>query len=143
MLPRILSTFVAFALLLNTASAAPQWIWLSKDGNKDPQVTFRYRFEVPAKVQSATLELTCDNGADALVNGQKVLTNPDWQEATKVDVSKNLKLGAQNEIIVNGRNKGGVAALIVRLTLKLPNDAKPIVVETTDKWEATKTGTTT
>jgi len=142
MLPRILSTFAAFALLLNTASAAPQWIWLSKDGNKDPQVTFRYRFEVPAKVQSALLELTCDNGADALLNGQKVLTNPDWQEPTKVDISKNLKLGAQNEIIVNGRNKGGVAALIARLTLKLPNDAKPIVVETTDKWEATKTGTT-
>ncbi|WP_397381668.1 c-type cytochrome [Prosthecobacter sp.] len=141
MLPRILSTFAAFALLLNTASAAPQWIWLSKDGNKDPQVTFRYRFEVPAKVQSALLELTCDNGADALLNGQKVLTNPDWQEATKVDISKNLKLRAQNEIIVNGRNKGGVAALIARLTLKLPNDAKPIVVETTNKWEATKTGT--
>lgn len=142
MLPRILSTFAAFALLLNTASAAPQWIWLSKDGNKDPQVTFRYRFEVPAKVQSALLELTCDNGADALVNGQKVLTNPDWQEATKVDISKNLKLGAQNEIIVNGRNKGGVAALIARLTLKLTNNEKPIVVETSSKWEATKTGTT-
>lgn len=142
MLPRILSTFAAFALLLNTASAAPQWIWLSKDGSKDPQVTFRYRFEVPAKVQSALLELTCDNGADALVNGQKVLTNPDWQEATKVDISKNLKLGAQNEIIVNGRNKGGGAALIARLTLKLPDSEKPIIIETTDKWEATTTGTT-
>jgi hypothetical protein len=141
MLPRILSTFAAFALLLHTASAAPQWIWLSKDGNKNPQVTFRYRFEVPAKVQSAALELTCDNGADALVNGQKVLTNPDWMEATKVDIIKNLKLGAQNEIVVNARNKGGAAALIARLTLKLPNNEKPIVVETTDKWEATKTGT--
>jgi putative heme-binding domain-containing protein len=141
MLSRTLTT-LAFALLLTSASADPQWIWLSKNGDKDPQVTFRYRFEVPAKVQSALLELTCDNGADALLNGTKVLTNPDWQEPTKVDVSKNLKLGEQNEIIVNGRNKGGVAALIARLTLKLPDNDKAIVIETTDKWEAAKTGTT-
>lgn len=142
MLPRFLSTLTAFALLLNTAAAAPQWIWLSKNGDKDPQVTFRYSFDAPAKVQSALLELTCDNGADALLNGKKVLTNPDWMEPTKVDVSKDIKPGAKNEIIVNARNKGGVAALIARLTLKLPNDEKAIVVETTDKWEATKTGTT-
>ncbi len=98
MLHRLLST-LAFALLLNTASAAPQWIWLSKDGNKDSQVTFRYRFDVPAEVQSATLELTCDNGADAMVNGKKVLTNPDWMEPTKADISKELKPGASNEIL--------------------------------------------
>ena len=142
MLPRILSTLAAFATLLNTASAAPQWIWLSKNGEKDSQVTFRYRFDAPAKVQSALLELTCDNGADALLNGKKVLSNPDWMEPTKADVSKDLKLGGQNEIIVNARNKGSAAALIARLTLKLPGNGKPIVVETTDKWEATKTGTT-
>ena len=51
-------------------SAAPQWIWLSKDGNKDNKVTFRHRFEVPVNAHHATLELTCDNGADALLNGK-------------------------------------------------------------------------
>ncbi|MBB5034374.1 c-type cytochrome [Prosthecobacter vanneervenii] len=141
MLPRILST-LALAFLLNTAaSAAPQWIWLSKNGDKDPKVTFRYRFEVPHNAHFATLELTCDNGADAILNGKKVLTNPDWQEPTKVDVSKDIKRGEQNEIIVNARNKGGVAALIARLTIKLPNNQEKVLVETTDKWEATKTGT--
>ena len=141
MLPRILSS-LAFAFLLTTAaSAAPQWIWLSKNGDKDPQVTFRYRFEVPHNAHFATLELTCDNGADAILNGKKVLTNPDWQEPTKVDVSKDIKRGEQNEIIVNGRNKGGVAALIARLTIKLPNNQEKVLVETNGKWEATKTGT--
>ncbi|WP_395735451.1 c-type cytochrome [Prosthecobacter sp.] len=139
MLPRLLPT-LAFSILLTTASAAPQWIWSAKNGDKDPKVTFRYRFDVPAGVQSATLELTCDNGADAMINGRKVLTNPDWQEPTKADVSKDLKPGSANEIIVHGRNKGGVAALIARLTVKLPKDQSKVLVETNDKWEATTTG---
>ncbi len=140
MSPRIFVS-LALALFCHVASAAPQWIWLSKDGNKDPQVTFRHRFEVPQNVHLATLELTCDNGADAILNGKKVLTNPDWQEPTKVDVSKEIKRGETNEIIVHGRNKGGVAALVARLTLKLPAGREDIVIETNGKWEATKAGT--
>jgi putative heme-binding domain-containing protein len=139
MSPRILST-LAFVVLLNTASAAPQWIWLSKDGNKDSKVTFRYRFDVPQNAQLATLELTCDNGAIASLNGQKVLTNLDWQEPVKADVSKEIKRGESNEIIVNATNKGGTAALIARLTLKLPQGRQDIVIETNGQWEATPTG---
>ena len=58
MSPRILST-LAFVFLLNTASAAPLWIWLTKDATKDKDVTFRHRFEIPANAHFATLELTC------------------------------------------------------------------------------------
>jgi hypothetical protein len=79
MSPRILST-LAFVVLLNTASAAPQWIWLSKDGNKDSKVTFRYRFDVPQNAQLASLELTCDNGADCLSQRPKGPHQSDWQE---------------------------------------------------------------
>ncbi|MES2597943.1 MAG: heme-binding protein, partial [Verrucomicrobiota bacterium] len=136
-LPILLTTL----FLASGLHAAPQWIWLSKDGNKDPEVTFRHRFEVPAEMQSATLELTCDNGADAILNGKKVLTNPDWQEPTKKDVSKELKKGAANEIVVEGRNKGGTAALIARLKIKLADGSEKVLVETTGKWEATKKGT--
>lgn len=133
---------LALPLLLSShALAAPQWIWLSKDGNKDNKVTFRHRFEVPQNVSAATLELTCDNGADALINGKKVLSNPDWQEPTKADISKELKQGGQNEIIVEARNKGGVAALVARLKIKLADGKEQVLVETNGQWEAAAAGT--
>lgn len=136
-LPLILTTLF-FASGLH---AAPQWLWLTKDGTKNNAVTFRHHFEVPANAHFATLELTCDNGAEALINGKKVLTNPDWQQPTKVDVSKDLKRGEKNEIIVNARNKGGIAAMIARLKIKLANGTENVLVETSGAWEATVTGT--
>jgi len=126
--------------LVSSLHAAPQWIWLSKDGNKDNKVTFRHKFDVPQNAQLATLELTCDNGAVATLNGKKVLTNPDWQEPSKADLSQVIKRGESNELIVNATNKGGTAALIARLTLKLPSGRQDIVIETNGKWEATTTG---
>ncbi len=128
-------------LLVTGLQAAPQWIWLSKDGNKDKAVTFRHRFDVPQNAQLATLELTCDNGAVANLNGKKVLTNEDWQFPAKADLSQIIKRGESNEIIVNATNQGGVAALVARITLKLPAGRENIVIETSGKWEATKTGT--
>lgn len=137
-----LTYFLALPLLLASHTfAAPQWIWLSKDGKKDTAVTFRTRFEVPVNAHYATLELTCDNGADAILNGKKVLTNPDWQEPTKVDISKDIKRGEANELIVNARNRGGAAALIARLMIKLPNGNEKVLVETNGDWEVAKPGT--
>ncbi len=133
-------SILLFLFLITSIQAAPQWIWLSKDGNKDNKVTFRHRFEVPQNAQLATLELTCDNGAVASLNGKKVLTNADSQEPVKADVTKDIKLGESNEIIVNATNKGGTAALVARLTLKMPDGRPNIVIETNGKWEATTTG---
>lgn len=133
--------FLTLVLTATSLQAAPQWIWLSKDGNKDKAVTFRHRFDVPQNAQLATLELTCDNGATASLNGQKVLSNEDWMQPAKADVSQHLKRGESNELIFNATNKGGVAALIARLTLKLPAGRQDIVIETNGKWEAAKTGT--
>lgn len=127
-------------LLATTLHAAPQWLWLTKDGTRNNAVSFRHSFEIPANAHFATLELTCDNGADALINGKKVLTNPDWQEASKVDISKDIKRGEKNEILVNARNKGGVAAMVARLKIKLANGTEKVLVETSEKWEATPTG---
>lgn len=139
-LMRSLFLAILACLLASPLDAAPQWIWLSKDGNKDNKVTFRYRFDVPQNAQLATLELTCDNGAVASLNGKQVLSNPDWQKPTKVDVSQEIKRGEANEIIVNATNQGGTAALIARLTLKLPEGRENVVIETSGKWEATTTG---
>ena len=135
------SLFLTLVLTATSLQAAPQWIWLSKDGNKDKAVTFRHRFEVPQNAQLASLELTCDNGATASLNGQKVLTNEDWQQPSKADLSQHLKRGERNELIINATNKGGSAALVARVTLKLPAGREDIVIETNGKWEAAKAGT--
>jgi hypothetical protein len=127
--------------LASSLHAAPQWIWLSKDGNKDNKVTFRHKFDVPHNAHFATLELTCDNGATASLNGKQVLTNPDWMDPSKADISNDIKRGESNEIIVNATNKGGTAALLARLTIKLPNNTEKVLVETNGTWEAAKTGT--
>lgn len=135
-----LTPLLASLLLASSLSAAPQWIWLSKDATKDNAVSFRHSFEIPGNAHFATLELTCDNGADAFLNGQKVLTNPDWQEPTKADISKVIKRGEKNEIVVHARNKGGIAALIARLVIKMPNGSEKTLVETSGDWQATATG---
>ena len=135
------SLFLTLVLTATSLQAAPQWIWLSKDGNKDKAVTFRHRFEVPQNAQLASLELTCDNGATASLNGQKVLTNQDWMQPSKADLSQHLKRGESNELIINATNKGGSAALVARVTLKLPAGREDIVIETNGKWEAAKAGT--
>ena len=133
-------TFLLSLLAVTSLHATPQWIWLSHDGNKDNKVTFRHQFEMPGNAHFATLELTCDNGADALINGKKVLTNPDWQEPVSVDISKDIKRGEKNEIVVHARNKGGVAALIARLKIKVANGNEKVLVETNGQWQATTTG---
>ncbi len=134
-LPVLLSTLLATSL-----HAAPQWLWLTQDATKHNAVTFRHSFEVPANTHFATLEVTCDNGADALINGKKVLTNPDWQQPSKAEISKDIKRGEKNEIVIHARNKGGIAAMIARLKIKLANGTEKVLVETSGKWQATVTG---
>jgi putative heme-binding domain-containing protein len=137
----MLRTLLLFLLAVSSLHAGPQWIWISQDGNKDNKVTFRHKFDVPQNAQLATLELTCDNGATASLNGKLVLTNADWQEPAKADLSQHIKRGESNELIVNATNKGGVAALLARLTLKLPSGRQDIVIETNGTWEAARAGT--
>ena len=61
-------------------------------------------------MKSATLQLTCDNGATAVINGQKSLENPDWQQPVKGDVKALLKPG-KNELRLDARNKDGSAEI--------------------------------
>ena len=131
-------------LFLVTAATAvhaePLWIWTPKEAGGQSKSSFRTSFQVPADVESAALRFTCDNGAKLIINGKPVAENPDWQSPTKADVLKFLKPGAENQMLVNATNKGGVAALIVELKLKAKSGATT-VVETNDKtWEGTATG---
>lgn len=125
--------FAFFPSLL--ASADPAWIWTKKNAEANEQADFRTEFEVAGGIKSAVLDLTCDNGASALINGCKVLENADWQLAAKEDVRAALHAG-KNEIVVQARNHGGVAALIARLNIESA-DGRRIAIETNDRWLAT------
>lgn len=129
-------------LFLAAASvhAEPHWIWITKGSHEGAKASFRTRFSVPADLESASVRFTCDNGAKLQINGQPVAENPDWQTPTKADVKKFLKPGTDNSLLVNATNKGGVAALIVELTLK-SKAGKTTVIETNEKdWRGTETG---
>jgi putative heme-binding domain-containing protein len=136
-----LKSLLAGALLLPlplSLSAAPQWIWTAKKVSDGQKATFKKTFKIEGEVKSATLSVSCDNGADAFLNGKKIFTNPDWMEATKADVKAAIKAG-ENELRFDARNQGGTAALIAKLEIETA-DGKKTAVETGEGWQGTDTG---
>jgi putative heme-binding domain-containing protein len=119
--------------------AEPQWLWLSKPARDGEKVTFRKKFTLPeGAVAAATLLYTCDNGAEAELNGQALPRNPDWHKATMADVTRQLRAG-ENEIVIHATNKGSAAGLVATLSVE-SGGAKRVVLETDATWEATPTG---
>lgn len=134
-----LSLAVLAALPLS-ALAEPQWIWTGSPAKPNERATFRKTFTIAGAVKSAQLAFTCDNGATAFLNGAKVAENPDWMNATKAGVAKNLKAG-ENELRFDARNVDGVAALVGTLTIEMA-DGKKVVVETGADWTFAPAGGT-
>jgi putative heme-binding domain-containing protein len=120
--------------------AEPQWIWSQVKAYDYEKETFRKTFTVNGDVKTAVLKLTCDNGATAMLNGKKVLENPDWNQPVHADVAKELHKG-ENELVIDGRNVKGAAALLASLTIEATNGEKQLV-ETGPDWETAKPGTT-
>lgn len=126
---------------LAPAMAAPSWIWSSKSPKATEKATFRANFEIPrGGVSMVKLEFTCDNGAVALLNDKKVATNPDWQKATQRDLTDMVKVG-RNVLTIKGKNEGGAAGLVARVSLKQKN-GKVTWIESGGNWEVQAEGTT-
>src|SRR5205823_4229665 len=136
-LSSVLAIFLALAAPLH---AAPQWIWLSAKAKDGEKATFRTSFTVADPVKSASLSVTCDNEATALLNGAQVAKSDDWMRPAKADVTKAVKIG-ENVLTIEGRNHGGIAALVAILTIET-NDGKKQVIETGPDWTVAATGTT-
>lgn len=115
------------------------WIWAEGPGSKDA-ANLRKQFEVPTQLRNAELFLTCDNGAKVYLDGKAVLTNSDWNQPSKVDLTRKLKPGPHT-LLAECRNEGDVAGLVARLVMK-PISGKDIVVDTDGTWEATLPGQT-
>ena len=137
MKPSILSRLFVPALCLAlplAAFAESQWVWTSKAAKPNSKAVFKKTFTVAGPVKSATLSMTCDNGATVVLNGQTVAENKDWDSPVKADVTKAIRAGA-NELRFDARNRDGAAGIVGTLTIETA-DGKKQVVETSAEWQA-------
>lgn len=117
--------------------AAPQWIWLSKEGKPNEKVTLKTEFNVPGDVTAATLRLACDDGGTAVINGKQALTNPGWAQPSQADVKALLQKGA-NTIVLNASNAEGIAGAVA--TIEIVSGGATMTVETSGTWLAAVEG---
>lgn len=139
--PARLLTLLSLLSLPAALHAEPQWIWSSPKAQPQEKATFRFSFPLKLTPKSATLSLTCDNGATVFINGKKAAVNEDWQKPVKTDVIKLLEVGGTNVIEVQATNKGGSAGLIAKLELAKQQGGVE-VIETSGQWQAAPTGQT-
>ncbi len=138
--PRLIVSLLSFVILPLALRAEPRWIWSQKVGTDNENEVFRKTFSISGDVKSALLTVTCDNSAKASLNGELVLENRDWKAPERADVAKKLKSG-MNELIIEGHNNEGSAALLASLMIETADGALQ-VIETGPEWEAAKPGST-
>jgi hypothetical protein len=82
------------------ATAAPSWVWSAR-GNRpsSEKIDFRKTVTVAPGHKSAKLVMSCDNAAEAFVNGKSVLKTDSWATPRSADISKHLKAG-KNVILI-------------------------------------------
>ncbi|MDR3405478.1 MAG: c-type cytochrome [Chthoniobacter sp.] len=138
--PKLVAALLCALLSPLALRAEPQWIWSQKQATRNENEVFRKKFTVTGEIKSAAFALACDNGAVAKLNGKTVLKNPDWNQPVHADVAKSLHAG-ENELVIDGHNNEGAAALVASLTIETA-DGKTQLVETGSDWETAKPGTT-
>ncbi len=112
--------------------AAPeaQWIWSpahAKDRVPEVACYFRKIFEAPS-LNSAVVEITCDDQYELFINGRSAGTGDDWRLLKSYDVTGLLEPG-KNAIAVKATNNDGTsAALVARIKLTTAAGAEVLVV---------------
>ena len=113
-----------------------QWIWGRRPAGASDRFYFRRRFSA-GKSTAASLIASCDNQMVLWINGKRVVAHGRWEEPVRADIGKYLVPG-DNEILVEGRNAGGPAGMVLKLGLK-PASGKPTWVVTDKTWEVAAT----
>jgi hypothetical protein len=99
---------------------SPRWIW------NDPAAAtkavrgrayFRLTFDAP-DVQSARIEIACDNVYALFVNNEKAGAGVDWQQLDAYDITPLLRKGRNSLAVLTGNGEPGPAGLVVRLTFR-------------------------
>lgn len=103
-------------LLVQSAHAVPEWIWLDDQPKNNQTIYVRTSFDLDQKPSSATLYATADNYLTAYVNGKTVLKNDSWRKPENADVTSQLRSGT-NVIAIEGKNDGIAAGILAKLTV--------------------------
>jgi putative heme-binding domain-containing protein len=116
------------ALALATALAAPsasaddmQWIWTpaqTQEKNVPPgSCYFRKSFTI-GMVESAEVQVSCDNAYELFVNGRQVGEGDNWRTMKSHDIQKYVTPG-RNAVAIKAINKKqGSAGLVARILVK-------------------------
>ena len=105
----------------------PQWIY-----GADPSKVYHVKKTFSGPVKKAMLQISCDNVFSAKLNGQPVAAGTEWQQPSKVDITKHIVDG-ENTLLIQISNEGGTGGLVARLALHRP-DGKIDYIVTDESW---------
>lgn len=105
----------------------PQWIWRSDKIDNEP-IYLRHSFEVSGEIKEARLYTTCDNGATVWINGKEIGRVPDWGNPILLMNAEKLLKDGTNQVAVEARNRGGIAAFTFKLEIEHPDGSVSHVV---------------
>ena len=89
-----------------------EWIYL-KDDPGASRVDFSKTLVLKGEPTSAFLQITADNAYDLIVNGKKVGSDVNWQDAELYDIAKFLLKG-ENTLEVHVINHDGIGGLLLQ-----------------------------
>ncbi len=124
---------IAVAVVQSGTAQTPEWIWFNKTSAAEVRF-FRKAFIVEGQPKKAELLATADDGLEVFLNGERVLTAHEWNNAHKTDLTGKVKAGA-NVLAIRGVNgDSSPAGAIAQLTLATEKGQQLIVTDAS--WKA-------
>lgn len=121
--------------LVEATNHLGQWIW--ETNTYDKQICRLWKsFQIPhdAKISSATVRITVDNGYTLYLDGQEIGRGSDWRTVTEYDVTRLLNPG-YHVLAVDAFNDRLQAGLIFGLHIQLvAENQSAIDVVSDDSW---------
>lgn len=113
---------------------APVWVWRTNNPTGNEPIYLRQKFDVAGPVKAARLYFTCDNRATVWINGKDAGTATDWGNPVMQSDAKKLIQTGVNQIAVQAKNNGGVAAFVLKLEVETADGKKQSIISTPD-WK--------
>ncbi len=116
-----------------------EWIWGSETHDKQTCRLWR-AFDVPAgaKVSTARMRISVDNGYRLMLDGREVGTGSDWRSITEYDLGRMLSPG-HHVVAVEGFNDNREAGMQFGMKVELA-DGKVIEFLSDSKWRVAPNG---
>jgi hypothetical protein len=110
-----------------------KWIW-APETKDDQTVRLRRTIATREKPRRAWVEITADNRATVLVNGEKAGTCEGWRSPAAIDVTRLMRGAGDNAIEIEAWNQDGPGGVVAAVTV----DGERTVTDET--WQAGEAG---